>query len=304
MSTTRSASAELLAHLVGPSTTTCKLLKIVLHPDDAERRAVYGCAGLDIDVPYDDGSGDGEINYLASQAFNTSELQGAVGSAVDNAEAQVMIPATGGITLAMIDAGELDDASWSLYLVNWKDTSMGHMELGSGDVGENRQQYGLLFFPELLSLDIRLKQPIGTVWSRRGRCVFGSDAASQTGCGIDISALWVEGYVLSVGAETNRVFTGDAVSTPYAYPGVVEWLTGNNVGSSQGTESEDSLTFTLGETTPYPIEVGDQYRVRPDCFKRYLEDCIGVWNNGPNFKGEPHIPSAPVQIPDAQVPGS
>ena len=298
MTNVRSASAELLAHMAGPSTTTCKLLKIKLKNGD-----IYGCANIDASVPYDDGSGDGEINYLASQGFAVSELQGGTGSAVDNAEAQVLIPPAGGITLEMIDAGELDDAQWWLYVVNFKDLTMGHMELGSGDVGNVRQLYGMLFVPELLSLDIRLKQPIGSVWSRRGRCVFGSDANSQTGCGVDISSLWVNGAVTAVGAEDNRQFTGNAVATPYSYPGVVEWLTGDNAGKSYGTESEDTMVITLNETTAYPIQIGDTYRVRPDCFKRYIEDCIGVWNNGPNFKGEPHIPSAPVQIPDSQVPG-
>lgn len=296
----RGASSALLDHIAGPSTTTCKLLKIRTAGSPQE---VFGCANLDVPVPYDDGSGDGEVNYLASQAFAISELAAAAGSQVDNAEGQVLIPPSGGITLDMINAGVLDDAQWWLYLVNYKDLTMGHMELGSGDIGEIRQRYGKLFFVELLSLDIRLKQPIGSVWSRRGRCVFGSAADSQTGCGVDISALWVTGTVQSVGAEDNRIFTGDAVATPYSYPGVVEWLTGDNAGKSYGTEAEAALTITLAEITAYPIQAGDTYRVRPDCFKRYLEDCIGVWNNGPNFKGEPHIPNAPVQIPDAQVPG-
>ena len=46
--------------------------------------------------------------------------------------------------------------------------------------------------------------------------------------------------------------------------------------------------------------------VRPDCRKRYTEDCIGIWNNGINFKGEPLIPvgdASAVQTPGAQLPG-
>ena len=63
---------------------------------------------------------------------------------------------------------------------------------------------------------------------------------------------------------------------------------------------------TLGEPTPFPIQIGDTFRIRPDCRKRYAEDCIAVWNNGINFKGEPLIPvgdSASIQTPGGQLAG-
>lgn len=298
----RTVSTNLETHKSGTSTTTCKLLKITLQNGD-----VYGCASLDIPVDYDDGTPDGEITYAASRGFDVSTVQMATGSKVANAEARVMIPTSGGITEEMIEAGELDDATWNLYEVNFKDLTPGdHVDLGSGDVGNVARRYGMLFVPELLSLDVRLKQPIGYTWSRRGRCIFGSPAASQTGCGVDVTSLWVDGEVVSVGAETGRTFVGTAAASPYSYPGRVLWLTGANAGKQYGVESSDEgspIELSLIETTAYPIEVGDQYRIRPDCLKRYVEDCIGVWNNGPNFKGEPHIPADPVQVPGAQVPG-
>ncbi len=62
---------------------------------------------------------------------------------------------------------------------------------------------------------------------------------------------------------------------------------------------------TLSEPAIYPIQVGDTFRIRPDCAKRYQEDCINVWANGPNFKGEPLIPTGDataIQAPGAQLP--
>jgi uncharacterized phage protein (TIGR02218 family) len=155
---------------------------------------------------------------------------------------------------------------------------------------------------------MRLKQPIGGVWSRTCRAIFGTPADSQTGCGIDLTPLWVEGTVQSVGAESNRIFTGDVVSADSpptsVTPGRVQFLNGANAGREYAIEEQDGLELTLAEPTNFPIEVGDAYRSRPDCGKRYAEDCIGRWNNGPNFKGEPKIPvgdGSSLQTPGAEL---
>jgi hypothetical protein len=74
------------------------------------------------------------------------------------------------------------------------------------------------------------------------------------------------------------------------YPARLQFLTGANAGREYSIELVDGLEISLAETTAYPIQPGDEYRVRSDCAKRYIEDCVGAWGNGPNFKGEPHIP--------------
>jgi hypothetical protein len=93
-------------------------------------------------------------------------------------------------------------------------------------------------------------------------------------------------------------------------PGRIEWLTGPNVGRVYSLESFEPSSagsaVVINEPMPYPISVGDEFRIRPDCGKRYFEDCVGVWNNGPNFKGEPLIPvgdASAVQVPGGQLPG-
>lgn len=302
----RSASVALLAHLQQVDTTTCRLLKITTRSD-----ITFGLCTLDVDIDYDDG--DGEITYYATQGFDPSAFRTDTGYAVDNAEAMALLQESiissnevPGIDLEMVEAGEFTDATWRCVLVNFKDLSMGHMELGFGDIGETTTRYGMLWIPELLSIMDRFKQPIGEVWSLRCRAIFGSPADSPTGCGVDAEALWVTGEVESVGAETNRSFVGSAVGSPYSFPGRVQFLTGKNAGPLYATEALDSGSqISLSETAGYPIEIGDTYRIRPDCAKRFTQDCIGVWDNGINFKGEPHIPlgdAAQVLTPEAQTP--
>lgn len=303
----RTVPAPLQAHLDTVDTTTTRLLKIIL-----KSGATYGLAMLDRNVSYDDGEYDGEVEYIATNGFDASTLSADLGYAVDNAEGYALVSdLVPGITTAMAEAGELDDATWVCYLVNYEDLSQGHVVLDAGDLGEVRTKHGMIWIPELLSYAMRLRQPIGGVWSRTCRAIFGSPANSQTGCGVDLTPLWVNGEVQTVGAESDRVFEGDTVldssSGVTPEPGRVQWLTGVNAGREYAVEEIDGDQVTLSEPTLYAIQVGDTYRIRPDCKKHYVRDCIGVWDNGINFKGEPYIPvgdAASVQIPGAQQPVS
>lgn len=299
----RHIPAELQAHLDQAATTTTRLLRVSL-----SNGFVYGLSMLDRDIVYDDGNGP--ITYVATNGFNQSTIASDTGYSVANAEGYALLSnEIAGIELADVEAGVLDDAQWVCYLVNFEDlTARRHVLLDAGDIGEVRVKDGLVWLPELMSYIQRLKQPVGGVWSRTCRAIFGTPASSQTGCGIKLTTLWASGEVTAVGTETNRTFTGDVLTNdspgPPLVPGRVQFLTGANAGREWAIEERDGLTVTLAEPTNYPIQVGDTYRVRPDCGKRYVEDCITVWSNGINFKGEPHIPvgdSTAVQAPGAQL---
>jgi uncharacterized phage protein (TIGR02218 family) len=288
----RNVPTDLQAHLDQSSTTTCRLLKI-----SSQSGVVFGLTTLDVNVAYDDGTDDGEINYIATNGFDPTAIRADLGFAVDNAEGMALLSdAVPGVTAEMVDAGEFDDGTWVCYLVNFKDLTAGrHVELGSGDLGEIRMRHGIVWIPELLDTMVRLKQPIGEVFSRRCRAIYGlpaTEANRHRGCGVDISGLWTTGEVQSVGAETDRTFTGDAQATLVTtiYPSIIQFLTGDNAGREYAVEDVDTLVFNLLETTAYPIQAGDTYRHRRDCGKLYEADCIGINSNGPNFKGEPHIP--------------
>lgn len=287
---TRNVPSQIQSHLDTGNTTTCRLLKIT-----TAKGAIFGLTTLDKIVSYDDNTGDGEIDYVATSGFDPTAFRSDVGTPVDNAEGMALISdAIDGVTLEMVHAGEFDGAEWVCYLINYKDTTPGrHVILGSGDVGEVSVRQGMLWIPELLDLSVRLNQPLGVSTSRKCRAIFGNPATEelgQLGCGVDVSAMWSAGEVQSVGAETDRTFTGDAVASPHSVPGRLRFLTGDNVGRLFAVESVGGFVITLTEPTAYPIQTGDTYEIRPDCGKRYQEDCITTWSNGPNFKGGPHMP--------------
>lgn len=267
---------------------------------------VLGFTMWDRDITYDHGDGYGPTVYSASQGIDPSTIAADVNYSVANAEGRILAKTTlTGLTIEMVEAGALDDGEWDCFLIDWRNPETGSaMLLDAGDIGEVRTEDGLVIIPELLSYAMRLRQTIGTVWQRPCRAIFGTPADSQTGCGVDADALWVDGEVQSVGAESDRTFTGDIA----AYmPGRVEFTSGQNVGRRYAVESVNGMTITLAETTPFPIQVGDTYRHRPDCTK--LKDGpLGCdhWGNWPNFKGEWTIPvgdGVAGSVPGGNLPG-
>lgn len=267
---------------------------------------VLGFAMWDTDITYDHGDGYGPTVYSASQGIDPSMIAADVNYSVANAEGRILTKTTlTGLTIEMVEAGALDDGEWDCFVLDWRSAiTASALLLDAGDLGEVRTEDGLVIIPELLSYAMRLRQLIGTVWQRPCRAIFGSPAGSQTGCGVNADALWVTGEVQSVGAETDRTFTGDIAAS---YPGRLEFLTGQNVGRRYAVESVDGMSIALAETTPYPIEDGDTYRHRPDCTKLKV-GALGCdsYSNWPNFKGEWTIPVGDAvagSVPGGNLPG-
>lgn len=227
--------AILQTHLDEQVNTTCLLLRI-------ERNAgafgtalpVLGVTTLDQDVTYDDG--DGAVTYSAASGFVPSNLSASGDMGVDNAEAEILVPAfdLGPVVEADINAGRYDSAPFILYRVNYKDLTTGRHEIiMAGTLGQARVVGGLSAFCELRSISQQFKQTVCEVDSITCRADFGS-----TACGVDISTLWETGEVSAVGTETDREFSADSALTEGALvPGIVQWLTGDNAGRSYEIEA-------------------------------------------------------------------
>lgn len=294
----RRISPELKAHLAQPVTTTCRLLTLILR--DGRR---FGMTTLDRDVTYLG------VVYSSVNGFDSSIIATDTGLSVDNAEGRVLLAADiPGITAEMVAAGELDNARWEMLLVNYRDLSMGHVIIDAGDVGEVNVEDGLIYAPELLSFAMRLRQPIGSYWSRGCRAEFGSPAGGQLGCGVNADGLWLAGTVTGTHDEPTRVFAdAGLILDPVPNAARVQWLSGPNAGTrlyQVEAYSSVSGTIALVEPTPFLIQVGHQFRIRPDCDKT-PESCK-AYGNWLNFKGEPLIPvgeGVAAMTPGASVPG-
>lgn len=295
--------APLQAHLDSGATTMTFLMRV--DPQDASFPS-FGCTLLDRDVLFDDG--DSEINYRAPIGMIPAAMVSVSDMGVNNSEIQHLI-AEGDLDLdeQALNAGAYDFAWYTLYWVNYEDLSMGSVILDHGQLGQVRVENGITFWTELTSLSKLLKTPIVEKDSITCRAIFGSQPIGTAGgvveqrfpCGKDVEALFTGSEaVTSVGFESSRTFGASALGAPEDtyVPGMLVWLTGANAGRTHEVEAQDAAgVISMTFETMFPVEVGDTFKIRPDCTK---------WKDGANgckfhfgstewklhYRGEPHIP--------------
>jgi uncharacterized phage protein (TIGR02218 family) len=255
---------------------------------------IFGLTTLDRDVLYQG------VTYSAVNGFDPLVLTTDIGLGVDNSEGYALLAGeVPGLTAQAVKAGILDDAEWEMLLINYEDTSMGHVLLDAGDVGEIKIIDNTVFVPELLSYAMRLHQPIGDVWSVHCRAIFGTPPDSPKGCGKSTQGTWESYEVTGLGAEGKFNFIyGEAPPIP----GRLKWTSGDNQSDRlYPIDSYDEGTgiATLIEGTPYAIAIGDTFDIRPDC--DHTPAMCKSYGNWLNFKGEPLIPT--TEGNDVLTPG-
>jgi uncharacterized phage protein (TIGR02218 family) len=219
---------------------------------------------------------------------------------VDNSEAVVLLANTGPVTPQMIEAGALDYATFVIYRVNWASlVTREHYIIQSGTTGAVKNRDGLSGVIELRGLPQKLKQTYNELYSITCRAVFGSQAGAEIyPCNFIADALWSSKSVATVDTvEPDRVFTSNTTATATGpngaltfEPGIIRWLTGANANAVSEVETLAGVAITLRFPTWYPIVAADTFKIRPDCGKRFAEDCIAKYANYLNFRGEPLIP--------------
>lgn len=248
----RTIPIALQPHIKGDATTLCLLIKITpVQPGyDA-----FGITTLDSDVSYDDGHG--VILYSAAVGAEPSNMTSSADLSVSGGETKQLQPVFDTpMTEEQLQAGACDYAKFVVYIVNYNDLTSGHhIVYQTGTLGRNSQSdYGLSWMAELRGLTQPLKQSITEKWSLTCRAVFGSTgrtAQSRYPCNFPIDTLWADGIVTGVGVDDTQLFMTETLVPPYGgAPGMVEWLTGQNAGRSDETETF-TATGTFGGTCTF-----------------------------------------------------
>jgi len=233
----RNVPTALAAHLAQPATTICYLLKVT--PKRAGV-AVFGLTTLDRDVTYDDGTGP--LTYRAKRGYTAFDLDTKADLSVDSSEASGLLaeyPADG-VTEAGVTAGDYDGARFVQYLVNYEDTSMGHVILNSGQVGQIDMIDSLTCKIELRSLTQILKQnSVIELTSITCRAQFGDARCKKP-------LIWYDATVDTVGTESDRTFNVDATA------GYVQDVAGASFGTGDGT----TVAFQLKDTQGVDVTSG------------------------------------------------
>lgn len=266
----KTVGASLQSHLSGEVTSIAHCLKLVL-----KNTTVMGFTDHDQDIVYDG------VTYESSTAYNLSSLASSSNLSVDKIDIEAVLDSSY-ITAADLRAGKYDFAEWYLFIVNWKDTTMGKLDLSRGwlgktEIGKHR------YFTEANTIFQALDQNIVELIGPACRANLG-DAR----CGVNLIAYSIGSTVTSV--SSNQIFTDTAITTANLYThGKLTWTSGNNNGYSVEVKSQTSSgVFTLKAPMPNIIQVGDVYSVYQGCDKT-LSRCI-AFNNVLNFRGEPWLP--------------
>jgi hypothetical protein len=108
-----------------------------------------------------------------------------------------------------------------------------------------------------------------------------ANADTFTLYGVDSTAF---GNYASGGTATPQGDVG------YFDGGVITMTTGASAGLSMEVKSYAPGTITLQLALPFGVGAGDAYSMIAGCGKRFDEDCVDRYDNGINFRGEPHVP--------------
>jgi uncharacterized phage protein (TIGR02218 family) len=276
----RSIPAALAAHLAGNLTTLAACWRV----ERSDGVLILGTEhDQDVTVAVNHTALDLAGTYVAQAGITGSDVRSTSDVSVDNMEVTGAIN-QGDLTLvdlsaADIEAGLLDDADVTLFLVNWQAPDDGQIVLRSGNIGEISRTAEGQYTTELRGLAQRLTQNIVRT--------YGSSCDAELGdarCGIDLLGLTVTGTVTAV--TSNRRFSATYTAGEFD-GGLLTWTSGDNDTFSMevkqhttGTPNDVDLYLPM----PRDIAIGDTFTIRPGCDKSAAM-CKGAFSNLINFRG-------------------
>jgi uncharacterized phage protein (TIGR02218 family) len=227
--------------------------------------------------------------YLAQAAITGSDVRSASDMSVDNMEVEGATGAAGGVAVDLtvydIEAGTLDNAPVTVFLINWNDPDAGQAILRRGRLGALSRDSDGRYRTEVRGLGQLLSQNVGWVYQETCNVVRFGDSR----CQYDVDSIRIDAPVTTV-TSNKRFAIAEPVTTPPAgYPlgGEVTFMTGDNEGFIREvkttTVAGGELTLDLYEEFPADVDVGDELQFTPGCDRRW-STCL-AYNNLVNFRG-------------------
>lgn len=276
----------LISHNAGRVTTLAYCFK-------ATRRdgQVFGFTNHQRDIT---GIPDDSTVYARRTGFNASEIETTAALNVDDMEIEGMLDSAG-ITNDDILAGLWDFAEIEIFVVNYKDTSMGKGEVRRGNLGEIKRSRSI-FVAELRGMMQRLQQRVGRECTAACPWKLGS-----VECGVDLDT-FTDGKVTTTVTTpvSQREFIATALTQAATWfdNGTIEFNDGANAGVLREIKAHTSGGNIVTQLTfPYPIQAGDEFTATVGCLHRRDEDCEQKFDNvvsanpaGGGFGGFPDVP--------------
>lgn len=230
------------------------------------------------------------IRFRPDGGMSASAVVTSSGLSVDNSEAAGML-SDDAITEADLAAGRWDAAEMRLWDVDWRNPADRRLTF-RGSLGEVTRQ-GAAFRAELRGLSEGLNRPRGRVFHPRCPALLGDGA-----CKANLDAPGYRAEAVIAAADEGRVFRIAALpgfDAAWFERGTLLVRDGAGAGLSGAVKRDQALpggwrVIELWAGLNAAIAPGDRVRLTAGCDKQ-ARTCRLKFNNYPNFRGFPHLPS-------------
>lgn len=225
------------------------------------------------------------VTYQPAFGAAPSTTETSSSLSVDNLDAKGALMALG-VQEKDIAAGLWDGCAWKSFRVNWRDLTMGIDPIKSGTFGELTVGRNT-FNAEVRGITQVLQQTIGEV--AKPAC---NADLFDVRCGVPMTEGLYKFSNLPVSAVVSRAQFATLHPSEHGVfdGGKVVFQTGANAGLSKEIREQITGNIWLQEPMPYEIKAGDLVTLYVGCLKRFDEDCVGKFDNGPRFRGLPRLP--------------
>lgn len=265
----RDISPELLADTAAETTTFSSVVRFA-----RQDGLTLGFTDFDENIVY------GGLTYLAS-SFSQTAIQTTASLSVDNLEITGILSSPF-ITEGDLMAGLWDHAQINIGVINRDAPAHGVIKQRKGFLGQVTANRGS-FNAEVRGLMQILQQEYGRLYNA------GCDAnLGDARCSINLALFTFNGTVTS--SPNSRVIHNSADTQPTGYyaGGVMEFLTGLNTGVRIEIQEFDAGVFSIYDSPPHPVLVGDTFKANKGCRKSVI--ACHEFSNVINFRGFPHVP--------------
>jgi uncharacterized phage protein (TIGR02218 family) len=227
--------------------------------------------------------------YRAQVAITGSDVKSGSDMSVDNMEVEGASDRTEGVAIDIsvhdIEAGTLDNAPVTVFLVNWADPNAGQALLRRGRLGALARDSHGRYRTEVRGLAQLLSQNIGHVYQETCNVVRFGDSR----CRYDVDSIRIESPITTVTSNKQFAIAEPLTTPPAGYPGGGEvlFLSGDNEGYLREvkttTAAGGELAVELYEELPADVEIGDEIQLTPGCDRRW--STCRAYGNLRNFRG-------------------
>lgn len=285
---------SIFEHLATGATTVCRCWAV--HRRDG---VTLGFTDHDEDLSFEG------ITFRADTGMTARAFQQSTGLSVDNTEA-VGALSDDSIRYVDVESGRFDDASVTMWLVNWTSPSERSVRF-AGSIGEIVRS-GDSFRAELRGLTEELNKPQGLVFQRTCSAVLGDRR-----CRVDLDQPDYRAELEIEHVSDGKTFTFESFPSfkgGWFERGVLEVLDGAGEGLSGHIKVDRRTTgsgrrLVLWQAIRAELKPGDRIGLQVGCDKR-PETCRSKFDNMINFRGFPTIPGEDwlMAYPNDRVPNN